>query len=116
MAQVERRFCCAADKGPANTPTPVVGIDPYGRHPWSVLRTLLQVAGDDQGRSEICRALVRNEPERQGSFVQHFLHVVGYMFERMAGALPPSPPDTICNRRAEARLITLVRDCVRARL
>lgn len=48
MAQVERRFYCTADKGPANTPTPVVGIDPYGRHPWSVLRTLLQVAGDDR--------------------------------------------------------------------
>ncbi len=53
VAQIERRLGCASDESSAYSPTPMFGLDPHGSHPRSVLRALVQVAGDNERRSEI---------------------------------------------------------------
>jgi hypothetical protein len=60
--------------------------------------------------------VVGNEAEGQRVVVQHFLHVVGYVYQRMACSLPPGSPNPVRNRCAERRLITKVRDGVKLAL
>ncbi len=113
VAQIERRLGCASDESSAYSPTPMFGLDPHGSHPRSVLRALVQVAGDNERRSEISPPIMGHETEGQRVVVQHFLHVVCHVFQWMACSLPPGPPNPVRDRCAEGRLITKVRDGVK---
>lgn len=61
VAQIERRLGCASDESSAYSPTPMFGLDPHGSHPRSVLRALVQVAGDNERRSEISPPIMGHE-------------------------------------------------------
>ena len=103
-------ICGAGNQCLADLTFAILRIDPDRRHPWRILRHLIQIRRDHRRGAEKNIAVMRHQCERNRIRVQILVQAPFDITQWYAARLPSLPPDAIGHRLEKGRPVAQVGD------